>query len=54
MKNINLNAENTYFPVSSLFYKQLYLSNPGFEKHKLKKKLKKLTMILSQINSIIP
>ena len=35
--NINMNLENTYFPVSSLFSKQLNLSDFGFEKPALKK-----------------
>ena len=35
--NINMNKENTYSPVSSLFSKQLNLSDFGFEKPALKK-----------------
>ena len=43
-----MNKENTYSPVSSLFSKQLNLSDFGFEKPALKKKSKKLTRILNQ------
>ncbi len=35
--NINMYVENTHSPVSSLFSKQLNLSDFGFEKHVLKK-----------------
>ena len=39
---MNMNRKNTYSPFNSLFSKQLNLSDFGFEKPALKKKIKEI------------